>query len=78
MTAKAGRKDFTVRSLVADIWQDEEARALLLEDIPLFEHVHEDQMPLDVRAAACRVGWAIGEEVYEALDRALMKLNERD
>ena len=35
-------------------------------------------MPLDVRAAACRVGWAIGEEVYEALDRALMKLNERD
>lgn len=78
VTAKAGRKDFTVRSLVADIWQDEEARALLLEAIPLFEHVHEDQMPLDVRAAACRVGWAIGEEVYEALDRALMKLNERD
>ena len=70
----AGARSFSIQSIVADILSDEEAKGLLYESIPSFIHVREEQMKLDVRAAAVRVGWGIGEEVYEALDQKLKAL----
>ena len=68
-------RNFTILSTVSEILADERAREALLDAIPAFAHPTEEQLRLDVRAAACHVGWAVLEETYDALDHTLRSLS---
>ena len=74
VSASNGIRSFSVHSTVREILADERAKGVLYTVVPRFIQAKEEQMDLDVRAAACRVGWGIGEEVYETLDRQLAAL----
>lgn len=67
-------RNFTILSTVGDIFSDARAKELLLSVIPRFADPTKEQLAMDVRAAACHVGWAILEEDYNRLDQALRNL----
>ena len=66
------------RSTVRELLADPHAKALLERIIPKFKDTAEEQLDLNVPAAAVRMGWGVEESAYEALDRALQALNEED
>ena len=75
---KDRRAALSGRSTVRELLADPKAREILLRIIPKFEDATEEQMDMDIPAAAVRMGWGVEESAYELLDQALKALNEEE
>lgn len=75
-TAEKHRDSFSIHSTIAQLYAHPEARNTLIKIMPTFSAANEEQMDMDVRSAAHRLGWNIAEESYAMLNDALERINQ--